>query len=133
MIFEDDFKFLVDKEIFESQLEEFFGVYPNFDICMLSYNLNEGIELENSVVNKVVFAQTASGYIVNKHYYEKIIKLYEWAIPLLIETKAHWLYTCDIVWRDLQKNDNWYYFKTRIGRQIPGYSDNGESFSDNNC
>ena len=23
--------------------------------------------------------------------------------------------------------------KTRIGRQIPGYSDNGESFSDNNC
>ena len=32
----------------------------------------------------MLFAQTASGYIINSNYYDKLITLYEWCLPLLI-------------------------------------------------
>lgn len=81
---------------------------------------------------KINFAQTASGYIVNSHYYDNIISLYEWAIPLLEQTKMHWEYANDIVWKDLQKNDNWIGFKERQGKQMASYSDNSKQFQDYN-
>ena len=46
---------------------------------------------------------TASGYIINSHYYNKLIFLYKWSIRLLEQTKMHWEYANDVVWKDLQK------------------------------
>jgi glycosyl transferase family 25 len=128
LIFEDDFEFLVTKELFEDNLSKFFESNIEYNVCMLSYNLNDYLEIDNSVVNKVIFAQTASGYIVNSNYYNKLIELYEWCLPLLISTRRHWLYANDIVWKDYQKQDLWYYFKIRIGKQRASYSDNALCF-----
>ncbi len=135
LILEDDFTFIVSKDEFEDNLNKFFNsdIGSNYNVCMLSYNLHEHIKLDNMVVSRVLFAQTASGYIVNSNYYDKLIRLYEWALPLLLQTGAHWLYANDIVWRELQKADNWYYFKTRIGKQRAGYSDNSNCYNDYNC
>lgn len=132
LIFEDDFQFLVSKYEFEENLTKFFESNVDYNVCMLSYNLNEMSVIENSVVNKVIFSQTASGYIVNSNYYDKLIQLYEWAIPLLLLTKMHWIYANDIVWGDYQKHDNWFYFKTRIGKQRASFSDNSLTFTDYN-
>jgi glycosyl transferase family 25 len=130
LILEDDFMFLVSKEEFEKNLSDFFSLNLPFDVCMLSYNLIKLEELENNVVNKVIEVQTASGYIVNNHYYDKLIQLYEWALPLLEQTGHHWVYANDQIWKQCQPNDNWYYFKTRLGKQHPSYSDNTEKFED---
>jgi len=134
LILEDDFTFLVSKEELEDNLNRFFNcdIGLNYNVCMLSYNLHEYKDIDNMVVSKVLFAQTASGYIVNSNYYNKLIELFEWAVPLLLDTGKHWLYANDIVWRDLQKTDNWYYFKTRIGKQCAGYSDNSNCYNDYN-
>lgn len=133
LILEDDFMFLVSKEEFEQNLSNFFSLNLPFDVCMLSYNLINSTELENNVVNKVVEVQTASGYIVNNHYYDKLIQLYEWALPLLEQTRQHWIYANDQIWKQYQPNDNWYYFKTRLGKQSPSHSDNSEKFEDYQC
>ena len=133
LILEDDFTFLVSKEEFEKNLKNFFDNYIDYNVCMLSYNLQKSENIDNSVVSKIIFAQTASGYIVNCNYYDTLIKLYEWATPLLLQTRAHWLYANDIVWHELQKKDKWYYFKTRIGKQRAGYSDNANKYSDYTC
>ena len=130
LILEDDFQFLVSKEVFENNLKTFFENNIDYDVCMLSYNLNEFVTCNNLNVNKVLFSQTASGYIINSDYYDKLIQLYEWSLPLLISTKQHWLYANDIVWKDYQQNDNWYCFKIRIGKQRDSYSDNSNSFCD---
>lgn len=124
---------LILEDVFEENLKQFFESNLDYSVCMISYNLNEHAEIENGVVNKVLFAQTASGYIVNSNYYDKLIELYEYAMPLLIQTKAHWLYANDVVWRDSQKQDNWFYFKTRIGKQKSGYSDNTGHYADYDC
>ena len=132
LILEDDFTFLVSKVEFEQELTSFFDLKLPFDVLMLSYNLNQGEDTEYGFINKVKDAQTASGYLVNKHYYDTLIDLYEWAMPLLDQTKEHWIYANDQVWKRLQAKDSWYYFTNRIGKQAPGYSDNAQQFFDYN-
>jgi hypothetical protein len=39
------------------------------------------------------------------------------------ETNDDTKYTCDQSWKTLQEKDNWYCFKTRIGKQRKSYSD----------
>jgi GR25 family glycosyltransferase involved in LPS biosynthesis len=130
LILEDDFEFLVSKEDFEEQLNNFFKLGLKYDVCFLSYNLIRYEELKNNVVNKGLEVQTASGYIVNNNYYDKLINLYEEYLPLLKETKQHWIYANDQIWKQFQENDNWYYFINRLGKQSSGYSDNAGTYVD---
>ncbi len=90
---------------------------------MLSYNLHKYEEIKDECVNRVLFALTAYGYLVNCNYYDKLINLYEEATPLLEKTGKHWIYACDIVWKSLQK----------IDKQRAGYSDNGNCITDYGC
>jgi glycosyl transferase family 25 len=127
LIFEDDFYFTVSKEDLCKNMTEFFesDVAKDYDVCMLSYNLHESRECPDTpFLKQVLFAQTASGYIIHSRYYDTLIQLYELAIPLLERTGQHWIYANDIVWSDLQKKDKWYCFSQRLGKQLPGFSDN---------
>jgi len=133
LILEDDFTFLVSKEEFEKQLTIFFKLNINYDVCKLSYNLQKFQDTEYDFLLKVLESQTASGYIVNSHYYDKLILLYEWAIPLLENSKQHWIYANDQVWKRYQESDLWYCFKTRIGKQRDGISDNSNSYVIRDC
>ena len=132
LILEDDFEFVVSKEEFERELETFFKSDIEYDVCMLSYLLNtiEEQEYPNTNVKRLLEAQTASGYLVNAKYYDTIIELYEWAWPLLENTKAHWLYANDQCWKTLQKKDKWLYFVNRLGKQRASYSDNSMTYMD---
>ena len=134
LILEDDFTFLIPKEQFEKELAMLFEKEIQFDVCMLAYNL---MESETSVygpfLKRVLSAQTASAYLVNSTYYDKLIDLYNFAIPVLEKTGQHWIYANDQIWKDLQRKDNWVCFTTRIGKQRAGYSDNGQSYVDYNC
>lgn len=130
LILEDDFMFMVTKECFEELLTNFFNSNINYDVCMISYNLRKYETTDYNFMHKVLEAQTASGYIVHKNYYDKLINLYEYAMPLLEQTKQHWNYANDQIWKTIQANDNWYCFIKRIGKQRPSYSDNSESFAD---
>ena len=132
LILEEDFLFLVSPEKFCENLKEL-EKYQLFDVCMLSYNNHNYENIDNSIFMKINFAQTASGYIINSHYYDKLISLYEWSIPLLEQTKMHWEYANDVVWKNLQKYDNWVGFKERQGKQMASYSDNSKQFCDYNC
>jgi hypothetical protein len=97
---------------------------------MISYFIQRSEEAapEYPFVRKVLDGQTASGYIVNQHYLNELIGLYEWAIPLLDQTNEHWNYANDMVWKRLQPQHNWYYMVERLGRQGDSYSDNRMCF-----
>jgi len=134
LILEDDFTFLVSQEELEKQLHDFFSLNMKFDVCMLSYNMIRSEEITGvNIVNKVIEAQTASGYIVSHHYYDTLINILKQSIPLLFTTREHWNYANDQIWKILQRKDNWVYFRTRIGKQRAGYSDNSNSWCDYTC
>lgn len=140
LIFEDDFEFLVPKELFWSQINKFFELRMPYDVLMLSYNIeaedNDLMALHNvkpsEPVNDLIFKvnsnSTASGYIVHSYFYDALIELYEENLPLLESTGKHWIYANDQIWKKLQPTAKWYGFNTRIGRQRASYSDNSLKF-----
>jgi GR25 family glycosyltransferase involved in LPS biosynthesis len=128
LVLEDDFMFTTESLDIINKLDD-----VAFDVCLLSCNLLDSVESsEYPFLLRVLDAQTTSGYIINSHYYDKLIKVFEDAIPKFEETNHHWLYAIDIAWKVLQKCDTWYCFNPRIGRQRPSYSDCGNCYSDVN-
>jgi len=134
LILEDDFMFLVDNPVVEDNLKKLFETpgANSFDVCMLSYNLIDGRECEYPFLLKTYDAQTASGYLVNAPFFDTLINLYQESSFMLEKTGMHWFYANDQAWKILQPQTNWYCFKTRIGKQRPGFSDNANTFTDYN-
>lgn len=131
LILEDDFQFLVSKEVLEEELNKIFNNKINFDVFFLETGIYETEEIiDFPFVKRVIRSTSAPAYIVNYHYYDEIINLYEWALPLLENTGFHWLYANDKCWEYLQKKDNWLIFTKKIGKQRAGYSDNSKSYVD---
>lgn len=133
LILEDDFTFVISKEDFEKQLTDLFESKIEYDVCMISYLIQKSEPTEFSFLSKIIEAQTASGYIVNHTFFDKMIELYEWAIPLLKQTGQHWIYANDQCWKRIQPTANWFCFTQRCGIQRPGYSDNSEAYIEFNC
>jgi len=134
LILEDDFQFTVSKEEFENRLVQFFESRIEYNVCMISFNMKQSAPCpETPLIQKVIESQTASGYIVHETFYDRLIEKYEWAVPLLKETRQHWNYANDQCWKSLQPDSKWYAFSERCGRQRPGYSDNSEKFEDHDC
>lgn len=123
LIFEDDFMFVVDKDTFHGTLRSFFGTGRPYDVVMLSYNLHRSEQVDN-VVGYARKAFTSAGYIVHNRMYDELIYLFEEnATRLATEPQRHGVYALDTCWDILQRTREWFYLKTRIGIQRPGYSD----------
>ena len=123
LILEDDILFNKSPEEFRHDLSKFFQEVAEFDVCMLDINLQRSEPAELDFLIRVKYAHCAGAYIVNGHYYQTLIDLYEWALPLLLQTGMHWIYANDAVWGDLQNSDKWFTFKSQLCRQMSGYSD----------
>jgi glycosyl transferase family 25 len=128
LILEDDFYFIVSQSEFENTLTEFFDAKIPYDVCMISYHIQQSEPTEYPFIHKVIEAQTASGYIVHKSFYDTLINLYEDAVPKLRDTNHHWLYANDQVWKQIQPTAKWYALTTRCGRQRDGFSDNSNRY-----
>lgn len=123
LILEDDIVFNVSSQVFERQIERLFVEGPEFDVCMLDINLQRSKPAANDWLIRVLYAHCAGAYIVQGHYYQALIDLYEWGLPLLLQTGMHWVYANDAVWERLQEMDRWITFREQICKQMGGYSD----------
>ena len=121
LILEDDILIQGDQAKFHEAIASI--LTRNFDVCMLDTNLQQSEPVDVDWLLRVKHSYCAGAYIVEKHYYQKLIDLYEWALPKLLETGAHWLYANDAAWSTLQQNDNWITFRPQLCRQMAGYSD----------
>ena len=134
LIFEDDFVFTVDKQTFDTNMTTFFNSNIEYDVCMLSYNLIKSKPVvEFPFLCKVLDAQTTSGYLVNSHYYDALIEIWEYGLIRLENTGQHWNYALDQIWKVLQPKNNWFAFSTRMGLQQPGYSYINNKMVDYRC
>lgn len=133
LILEDDFYFIIPKEELEEELNRFFSMNIPYHVCMISYKINKSVPTEYDFLNKVIDGQTCSGYIVHHSFYDKLINIFEEAIPPLRETNQHWIYANDQIWKRLQPESNWYALTKRCGRQRDGFSDNSNKYEIYDC
>jgi glycosyl transferase family 25 len=123
LILEDDILFNYEPEEIERMIRKLFEEGPEFDVCMLDVNLQQSEKTDYDWLIRVKHSYCAGAYIVSGSYYQKIIDLYEWALPKLLDTGMHWIYANDSAWRELQQKDRWFTFKEQLCKQMPGYSD----------
>jgi glycosyl transferase family 25 len=124
LIVEDDILF-TKPETFVNQFNTFLSKHSNsFDVVLVAgNNLPPYVNIDNSCV-KVSQCQTTTGYLVCRHYYDKLIKNYKDGIlKLMKEPHNHRLYAIDKYWFSLQEIDKWYLIIPLTVTQREDYSD----------
>ncbi len=76
----------------------------------------------NIFINKVSNAQTTTGYIVNKKYYNKLYNNFKDGLENLIKTQHSGSFAIDIYWKKIQ-SENWYCLKHKYVYQYSNFSD----------
>ncbi len=79
---------------------------------------------------KLISCNCALSYIVNKSYYQTLLKCFKDAVQGLIESYDKPMYAIDQAWKTLQNRDNWYIIKPTMCMQLPSYSDIENEFKD---
>ena len=138
-----------DLFIKEELINKYFNIIENikkWDVIILSghcwsnYKLNSETKLDN-YLSKCRSTQTATWYIVNKHYYDVLINCFLESHKNLSfcfiddvskEKRKSILkkWAIDKNWSKLQEKDNWYRFNINLGYQRPSYSDIEKEFVD---
>lgn len=123
LVFEDDFEFIINKDVFNNKINWFFDNYNDYNICLLSYNLI-GFNKINSEIIEINNAFCASGYLLNHKFMLTLLNCFENALIDLNNNLPQWQAAIDVKWKQLQgKNKKFYGFASKMGIQMSSYSD----------
>jgi GR25 family glycosyltransferase involved in LPS biosynthesis len=122
LIVEDDIHFM-NPEIFTQQLNKFLSSGIEWDVLFFAGNNLPPYQIFGDFCVKVSRCQTATGYLVKKHYYSKLLKNMKEGMALLLkEPDKHFYYAVDKYWFPLQEKDNWFIITPLSVVQREGYS-----------
>jgi GR25 family glycosyltransferase involved in LPS biosynthesis len=120
LILEDDFEFIVDSKTVDEVLELLNKI--DFELCNLAYVTTSPVYKTNlKYIYKCNAIQTASCYIANSNFLEKMIPSIKEAADNLMTNQNHHGNAIDIAWQKFQNNSKWYLTK-RLGKQLVGHS-----------
>lgn len=136
VIVEDDIMF-TNPEKYKELLNNFNNYMENskenYDVLLLAGNLRPPFTKITNNILKISKSWTTTGYIVRKHYYDKLIDNIKEGITLLIKnSEQHNLYAIDAYWQKLQAQDNHYILIPRTVTQRPNYSTIENRYTDYN-
>ena len=124
-ICEDDITF-TNPELLIENIRQFenseYG--KNWDVLIIGGNNVPPYQKVSDFCIRVNNCQTTTGYIVNAHYYDKLIENFKDGMRnLLREPENKPQYAIDIYWKRLQQDDHWYMIIPATVIQCDGYSD----------
>jgi GR25 family glycosyltransferase involved in LPS biosynthesis len=134
ILFEDDLIFTKPKKEVDIIINKFLLDYKeNWDVIMLTTAHKNLEKIDNRDYIKNVNSATApSGYIIQKHFYDKLIEKLKFCLKKMEEEMKKWSkinigkkkhetsWAFDQCWRDLQKKSRWYIFDPYLGKQGGG-------------
>ena len=121
-ICEDDIEF-TNPELLKTQLATFLQSNIAWDVLLIGANLGPPFDKESGCL-RVFNAQTTTGYIVKRHYYDTLLTSFRESVGKLIDNyRLLSFYAIDIHWKKLQQRDRWYILYPLTVIQTAGYSD----------
>ena len=133
IIFEDDFTFRNNnKEENNAHLAKCFQ--EKWDVIILAHNNLKFEDTNYSEIKKVTFAQTTSGYCVQKKFVPVLKNNFKESERDLEATgEANYWNALDVHWSKIQSPHNWFTTIPSIGHQYSNYSDIEKQFAVRNC
>ncbi len=138
LILEDDFEFIEPAHLLVGRLTAAAAAGLRWDVLLLggSELLPYGPSPLKSLL-RVFEANTAAGYVVNRHYIPTLLNCFVEAVAQLErfrEVRPRSLingrYAIDVAWKALQRRDHWYVANPALGHHRAGYSDVQGGFYD---
>jgi hypothetical protein len=130
LVLEDDFKFIDDSDKVNNSINAFFDSGLDWDVVMLTTCAAVKAEQplvkaynEGALVSKIVSSGNGAAYLVNRSMMLELSMLFKANLENLYQTKRHWEYQNDALWKQLMPTSNWYMFNEYLGYQREGYSD----------
>ena len=131
IVFEDDFIFTTDKEKVNKLINKFLENYDNnWDMIQLTTVHKRLQDIpDNNYIKKVNSATTSSAYIIQNHFYDKLLdnlkesvskmekEMEIWKINNKDKKKHQTGYALDQHWGNLQEKSKWYIFYPYLGKQ----------------
>jgi GR25 family glycosyltransferase involved in LPS biosynthesis len=133
-IFEDDFTFYNESvEKNNATLRGFFEGGLSWEVLLLATNQPKEKPLPTEIegVYKVLYTQTASGYILHKESARTMCSLFKESLQLLEVSKSVHYHAHDMYWNTAGLQ--WYCFQPNIGYQYAGMSDIEHTFVEYGC
>ena len=131
IVFEDDFKFLVDTNSFKNKLKKLFEFDKDYNICMLSRYIIEYNKI-NEDISEVIYGKNVSGVLINTRFFQTLKNNFEESVEELkkgdMSNKRGYAckneFAIDENWKKLQGIEKKFYtFNVPLGSQIESYSD----------
>ena len=122
LVCEDDIQFL-NPDLFINQLTKFILSNIKWDVVLIAGNNMIPYVTINDTCIKILNCQTTTGYIVQNHYYDKLIQNYKEGITKLMKDPTNNNFKIDKYWFALQQIDKWYLIIPLTIIQKEGYSD----------
>ena len=141
-ILEDDFEFSQSPEEVKSTIQKLFDSNVDFDLCMLSANVHDEEPIPGyDFIQKINSAATSAGFILTRKFAPILLaNLKEGAKKLensynertyITNISKHdpdrfnydGQYSLDHYWIYIQKENNWFIFEPKLGKQRNSYSD----------
>ena len=124
LVLEDDFRFIEDAAKVNADIGAFFDMKLDWDVLMLTTCSAVVIpEYVGYLASRISSSTNGAGYLVNRPMMMELVELFDSNVESLFNTKAHWLYQNDILWKSLMPTKQWYMFNHYLGYQVGGYSD----------
>ena len=124
LVLEDDFRFIEDAAKVNADIRAFFDMKLDWDVLMLTTCSAVVIpEYVGYLASRISSSTNGAGYLVNRPMMMELVELFDSNVENLFNTKAHWLYQNDILWKSLMPTKQWYMFNHYLGYQVGGYSD----------
>jgi glycosyl transferase family 25 len=125
VVFEDDFCWKADSRVIDELLQSFLSQVGTWDVLILAappYDLQTS-ECGIVGIKKCHRAQTTTGYVVKRHYIEKLIAVFELSAQKLQAGEKYSTWAIDQAWKKLQETDAWFITVPGVGKQCAGFSD----------
>lgn len=127
LIVEDDFTFKSDNLLeINANVDTFLkDCGADMDVGLLSHHHThvQYSDTVSPIVKRVYYSQTASSYVVKKHYIPTLLQNFTESMADMERRGVRHENSLDIYWTQLMKKDLWYCLYPSIGYQREGYSD----------
>lgn len=125
IIFEDDIIPVRPTDRISSDISDLIQSYPNFDICNMAYSTKQPITRDPQLTNffHSFDIQTASAYILNYDFVDKLISITNKCISNLADNLDPNFNAVDQCWKPLQHNNSMWFLMERSFKQMESYSD----------